>query len=253
MPSLPRWLLTNDDGIDAPGIAALSRACSGLSRCVVAAPAEVWSSRGHSLTTDSPIRFAREGADRYRIHASPADCVRLGLDQLAPDAAWVIAGINEGANLGADIYSSGTVAAAREAALQGRPAVAVSHYWMRGRPINWDQAVRWTARVLELITRIPAEPGVLWNVNLPCPSGVDGGSAVDPEIVVCPVDPSPLPLGFAIEGGLAWYRGSYHDRARRPGADVSVCFGGRISVSRLPLVLDWHEPRALVRPSPDGA
>lgn len=249
-PGLPRWLLTNDDGIDAPGIAALERACSGLARCVLAAPAEVWSSRGHSITTDSPIRFETERADRHRIHASPADCVRLGLHTLAPDASWVIAGINEGANLGADIHSSGTVAAAREAVLHGRPAVAVSHYLIRGRPVDWDRASRWTARVLGLLSRLPVQPGVVWNVNLPCPPV--GSPPDDPEIVICPIDPSPLPLGFDVDGGLARYRGSYHERLRLPGGDVDVCFGGRISVSRLPLVPPWHEPGPLARHGPEA-
>ncbi|MFO0957131.1 MAG: 5'/3'-nucleotidase SurE [Isosphaeraceae bacterium] len=246
----PQWLLTNDDGAEAPGLAALARACSGLARCVVAAPAIAWSCRGHSITTDAAFRLQPLGPDRFAIHASPADCVRIGLHTLAPGVDWVIAGINEGANLGADIHSSGTVAAAREAALHGRSAVAISHYLVRGRPVDWERAARWAARVLDLITRLPAEPVVLWNVNLPCPPA--DAPPEDPEIVVCPVDPSPLPLGYEVEGDLARYRGSYHERKRRPGGDVDVCFGGRISVSRLTLVPPWHEPGSLVRPGPGG-
>lgn len=224
-------LLTNDDGIDAEGLAALEKAAAGLGELTVVAPAEVWSSRGHAVTLGSPLRIVRRDDRRFAVEGSPADCVRLALHHLAGEADWVLAGINAGANLGADVHYSGTVAAAREAALHGRRAVAISHFLVRGRPILWDRAAEWTARVLRRLEAEAWRPGTLWNVNLPHPD--PGGP--EPEIVACPLDPSPLPLSFAVDGEFARYNGDYQRRPRCPGCDVEVCFGGRISVSLLPL------------------
>jgi 5'-nucleotidase len=225
-------ILTNDDGVDAPGLAALDAAAEGLGRRRVIAPAGPWSGRGHAVTTHEPIRVTPRDGGRLAVEGTPADCVRLALHHLAPEAAWVLAGINAGGNLGADIHHSGTVAAAREAVLHGRPAIALSHYRARGRPIDWSVAARQAARVLRLLLDRPWTPGTFWNVNLPHPE--PGGP--EPEVVFCPVDPSPLPLSFRVDGDTAHYNGDYQGRARIPGADVAVCFGGRIAVSRIPLI-----------------
>ena len=107
-------LLTNDDGIDAPGLEALAAAARCLAgEVVVVAPAEPHSGCGHRVTTDRPLAVAEIAAGWYRVSGTQADCVRLALGRLVPDAALVISGINAGGNLGADIHLSGTVAAAR--------------------------------------------------------------------------------------------------------------------------------------------
>jgi 5'-nucleotidase len=224
-------ILTNDDGIDAPGLAALGKAAEGLGHRRVIAPAGPWSGRGHAVTTDGPFRIVGGSDGRFAVEGTPADCVRVGLHHLAPDAEWILAGINAGGNLGADVYHSGTVAAAREAVLHGRPAIALSHYIARGRAIDWDRAARWAAAVLRELLARPWEPGSFWNVNLPHPEP----GAADPPIVECPLDPSPLPLRFQVEGDLVRYSGIYQDRARRPSTDVDVCFRGGIAVSRIRL------------------
>jgi 5'-nucleotidase len=225
-------ILTNDDGVEAPGLTALDEAAEGLGRRRVIAPAGPWSGRSHAVTTREPIRVTPRDGGRLAVEGTPADCVRLALHHLAPEAAWVLAGINAGGNLGADIHHSGTVAAAREAVLHGRPAIALSHYIARGRPLDWPRAARRAARVLGVLLERPWQPGTFWNVNLPHP---EPGSP-EPEIVFCPVDPSPLPLSFRLEGDVAVYNGDYQGRARTPAADVDVCFGGRIAVSRVPLL-----------------
>ena len=137
------------------------------------------------------------------------------------------------------MFHSGTVAAAREAASHGLPAVAVSHYTARGRAIDWARAARWTSGVLARLIDEPHEPGTFWNVNLPHP--VDAPGTADPEVVFCPLDPSPMPLSYVLEseGTSALYRGDYHSRARRDGCDVDVCFSGRIAVSKLRLGQGW--------------
>jgi 5'-nucleotidase len=227
-------LLTNDDGIDAPGLEALAEAARCLGgKAIVVAPAEPHSGCGHRVTTDRPLAVAELAAGRFRVEGTPADCVRLGLARLAPAARIVISGINAGGNLGADIHHSGTVAAAREAALHGRMALAASHYHRRGSVIDWSRAADWLAVVLRgLGDRLDAGAGAFWNVNLP---DLPPGAPV-PTIVECPVDPSPFTLGYRL-GAEGWhYESSYQDRPRVGGGDVEVCFAGAIALSRVRVV-----------------
>src|SRR5438128_2232115 len=102
-----KFLLTNDDGIDAPGLQALAEAAAGLGQVVVAAPVEAHSGCSHRVTTRAGIRIVETAPDRFAVHGTPGDCVRTALHALIPDAAWVLAGVNEGGNLGADVYHSG--------------------------------------------------------------------------------------------------------------------------------------------------
>jgi 5'-nucleotidase len=226
-----RIVLTNDDGIDAPGLAALERAVSGLAETVVIAPRQEWSGCGHRVTTGAAVRVVELGRGRWVVDGTPGDCVRLALHTLARDADWIVSGINAGGNLGADVVHSGTVAAAREAVLHGRQAVAVSHYIRRGHRIDWEAAHRRARGVLRELLASPLPPGRLWNVNLPSLAPGDA----EPGPVRCPTDPSPLPLAFVQRDGGHAYCGDYHGRARRPGMDVDQCFSGRIAVSEVGL------------------
>jgi 5'-nucleotidase len=228
-----KLLLTNDDGIDAPGLAALGRAVAGMGEVLVVAPAAAHSGCSHRVTTHEPIHVERRSPRSFAVHGTPADCVRVSLARLAPDAEWVLAGVNAGGNLGADVWHSGTVAAVREAVLHGRPGIAVSHYMRRGVPVDWERAAARVAPVLRDLLRQPWRPGTLWNINLP---HLDP-DAPAPEVVRCRVDPGPLPLAYRDDGdgNILIYDGNYHQRRREPGADVDVCFGGRIAVSRIDL------------------
>jgi 5'-nucleotidase len=228
-----KLLLTNDDGIDADGLHALLNAVRGLGKPVVVAPAGPQSGVSHAVTTGTAVRVDPRGDGRFAVHGTPADCVRVGLHRLCPEAAFVLSGINHGGNLGADVYCSGTVAAVREAVLHGWTGVALSHYRKRGLEFDWGRATGWTARVLaDLLTRPPV-PGAFYNVNLPHRRPGEP----DPEVVYCPLDPHPLPLSYRHEddGGMH-YDGDYHSRARTTGADVDVCFGGRIAVTVIKLL-----------------
>ena len=226
-------LLTNDDGIDAPGLAALAVAARSLGgEAVVVAPAEPHSGCGHRVTTGRPLAVEEVGTRRFRVFGTPADCVRLGLAELVPDATLVLSGINAGGNLGADIHHSGTVAAAREAALHGRTAVAASQYHRRGSEIDWARAAAWLADVLGEIDRSATGPGEFWNVNFPDL----GATQQRPPVVECFVDPSPFALEYRRTDDGWHYDASYHQRPRRTGGDVATCFGGAIAVSRLRVV-----------------
>jgi 5'-nucleotidase len=226
-----RMLLTNDDGISAPGLAALAWAASQLGEAITLAPAAPCSSCSHQVTTHRPIVTRCVEPGRIAVEGWPVDCVRVALRGMGLDVDWVLAGINAGGNLGADVYESGTVAAIREATLLGRPAIALSHYRQREKDFDWQRAGRWALALLPDLLARPVVPGTFWNVNLP---NLDP-AAQDPEVVFCPLDSQPMPVQFRQEGEHFLYQGDYHRRPRDPGADVDVCFGGRISVSLLRL------------------
>lgn len=227
-----KFLVSNDDGIDAPGLAALERAAQSLGEPVIVAPAGPQSGVSHRVTWEGALRVDRRDDSHYSLDGTPADCARIGLLRIVPDADWVLSGINHGGNLGADVHYSGTVAAVREAVLHGWPGIAVSQYHPRRADFDWERASKLTARVLQQLLARPVEPGLFYNVNLPHPNAAGD----DPEIVFCPLDPHPLPLSYRHEGEMGlYYDGDYHARERKPGGDVDVCFGGRIAVTEMRL------------------
>jgi len=164
-------LLSNDDGYDAPGLKALIEALRPVGEILVAAPAAEQSGVGHGLTLRAPImvneRKQPNGATWYAIEGPPATCVRLALESLLgrrPEV--VISGINRGDNLGTAVYHSGTLGAARQAALVGVPAIAVS---IRGDDEK-DYAAA-AAYIRQLVEHLRAKqvlkPGFFLNVNVP--------------------------------------------------------------------------------------
>lgn len=241
-----RFLVTNDDGFDAPGIEALVELLREFGTSTVVAPHIEQSGCGHRVTTHQPLTLKRQHPvgmreDWYSLDCTPADCVRVGLAHLKLDVDFVVAGINAGGNLGCDVFMSGTVAAAREAALLGVPGIAVSQYRRTRDPIDWARARRWIAPAIQRCFDQCREPGTYWNLNLPDPAVVpDARIAIDhhdyqPEIKRCPLDTNPLAYRFEpIDDRLA-YRGTYQERARTPGSDVETCFGGAISMTQLRL------------------
>jgi 5'-nucleotidase len=226
-----KFLLTNDDGIDAPGLAALRAAAVQLGEPVLVAPATELSGCGHRVTTSVAVRLAQRRERAFAVDGTPADCVRLGLFHIVPDATWVLAGINAGGNLGADVHHSGTVAAVREAVIHGRAGIAVSQYRRRGWQADWQRASDLLAPLVRDLMDRPYQTGTFWNINLPSMEA----EGPDPEVVFCPLDANPLPLSFLQEGDCFHYNGDYHQRRRDPGADVDVCFGGNIAVTLIKL------------------
>jgi 5'-nucleotidase len=229
------FLLTNDDGIDAPGLAALEKAvaCIPGTRLSVLAPLDEQSMCGHRLTTHRPLRVHSRGDGRWAVEGTPADCVRLGLFayELKPD--WVLSGINAGGNLGQDIHVSGTCAGAREAAYHGVKSAAFSHYLIRDLGMDWVRTARWTHEVFHRLCAKPLRDGEFWSVNFP---HHPPGEMVLPPLRDCAPARSPLPVSFALcTDGHPQYNARYADRARDPGSDVAVCFGGEVAVSRLHL------------------
>ncbi|APB32544.1 acid phosphatase [Gloeomargarita lithophora Alchichica-D10] len=224
---LTNILLTNDDGIDAPGLQVLAQVLPGA---LVVAPQAQFSGCGHRITTGRPILFEQRTSHRYAVQGTPVDCVRLTLAHWQPDTAWVLAGVNQGANLGVDVYQSGTVAAVREAALHRIPAIALSQYQQRGTEIDWQRTQRWSEKVLQILFQKPA-PGCFWNVNFPHLEP----TAPEPELVFCPPCTQPLPMQYQATPQGFVYQGVYQQRPYDPAADVAVCFRGHIAISQMGL------------------
>ena len=164
---MPNILVTNDDGIHAPGLRALVHALKGLATIDVVAPSSERSAAAQSLTVRQPI-FCEQIADReWSVEGTPADAMMVALHRLLPKPPdLVISGINRGPNLGENIFYSGTVGAATEAVINHIPAFAISLAY-RGPDILFTHAARFAKRLAELILQKGLPPGVLLNVNLP--------------------------------------------------------------------------------------
>jgi 5'-nucleotidase len=226
-------LITNDDGINAPGIRALQEVVEGLGGdCILVAPSDVQSGCSHLTSMHVPVTVDRLSEKEVAVNGTPADCVRLCLHTFCPEVKLVLSGINAGGNLGHDIYLSGTLAAAREAAFHRIPAIAFSQYISPDRDLDWPLSARLCEVVLEDLLSRPWEDGIYWNVNLPrYRSG-------DPDPAMKFVEPcrASLPIDYRVdEAGFHYQRGLYHSRKAIPGTDVAACFGGDIAVSRLSL------------------
>ena len=234
---MPKIIITNDDGISAKGIEALHRSLEGLGERIVVAPDGPRSGVGHAVTTKGPLALEGQREAWFAIGGTPADCSRVALTEIAPDADWVYAGVNRGGNLGVDSYISGTVAAAREAAILGYKAMAISQYVKDGLEVDWEWTQRQCAAVIRLLHSRQLRPNAFWNINLPHLSSGAG----DPEMVFCGLDFSPLDVRFRVDdpGALkqthAHYTGSYYRRKKKRGRDVDVCFGGAVSITEIPL------------------
>jgi 5'-nucleotidase len=168
-PRAYRILISNDDGVRAPGILALALALQTLGEITIAAPSENQSGKGHSITTSDPI-FVESvtlpgGLQAFSIVAPPATCVKVGVRALMTERPdLVVAGINRGYNLGMVTYVSGTVGAAREAALMGIPAIASS---LSSSETDYGPAAQIVRQIAERVRQNGLEPGVLLNVNVP--------------------------------------------------------------------------------------
>ncbi|PZD74738.1 5'-nucleotidase SurE [Acaryochloris thomasi RCC1774] len=232
------WLLTNDDGIDAPGLQALAQALpADLGEdVVVVAPMQEQSGCGHQVTTHRPIQIREADPETfahvqraYAIAGTPADCVRVALHHLQEEITFVCSGINAGGNLGVDIYMSGTVAAVRESAFYGIPGIALSQYRRGPVSIDWARAARLGGGAIAKLLLHPLERGQFWNINLPHPDP----DCLHPDLVFGTSCTHPMPCSFKQENDQLSYQGNYGGRSRRAGADVAICFGGQIAATQI--------------------
>lgn len=168
----PLILVTNDDGIMAPGLTALAGALAGLGRVVVVAPERDNSAASHSLTMRRPLLVREDGEDRFAIDGTPADCVIVGVGKLLKARpALLVSGINPGANLGDDISYSGTVSAAIEGTMVGIPSLAVS---LAGEPgEGYELAAAFAAQLARMVLAQGLPPDTLLNINVPARSAAE--------------------------------------------------------------------------------
>ena len=167
-----RILLTNDDGIHAPGLEVLEAIAREFSDDIwICAPDEEQSGMGHALTLTRPVRLRQHGERRFSVTGTPTDSVTMGLRKVMPEPPdLILSGVNRGANLGDDITYSGTASAAMEGALAGIRSVAMSQVTLREGEAShetFDAARSWGKRVLEPLLGVPLPERTLVNVNFP--------------------------------------------------------------------------------------
>ena len=163
-------LLTNDDGLNAPGLRAAATSLREVARVVVAAPDREQSGVGTSVTLNGPVRATKArpvvpGVTTYAIEGTPADSVILALERLVKGVELVVAGINSGANLGEDVFISGTVGAALQGYVHGLPAIAISVASLH--PTSFQAASSLLQRIVSEFDRGTLPSPSLLNVNLP--------------------------------------------------------------------------------------
>jgi 5'-nucleotidase len=239
-----RILLTNDDGILAPGILAVKAALDPLGEVVMIAPERQRSAAGHAVTLHKPLRITRvtlpDGGQGFATNGTPTDCVTLGFYVLMDQRCdLVVSGINGGANLGMDITYSGTVAAAIEGAVLNAPSFAISVVPAEeggGEGIRFGPAAEFAARLARRFAESSLPRQILLNVNVPdVPQAQLRGVAITRQgrreyvdRIVTRADPSGRPY--------YWQAGSLRKEDPDPGSDVHAILHNHISVT--PLHLD---------------
>ncbi len=245
-----RILLTNDDGINAPGFAVLERIAATLSDDIWAvAPSEEQSGAGHSLTLSRPVRLRRLDDRRFAVAGTPTDAVMLALAHVMKDHRpdLILSGVNRGANLAEDVTYSGTVSAAMEGALSGVRSIALSQAYSRegmGDTVPFAAAEALAPGVLATLLDQPAAPRTLINVNFPAlaPDEVKGVRVCRQgfhDLGRLKIDQRVDPRGYP----YFWF--GLAPIAPSPGhlTDVEVIADGYISVT--PLALDLTDDRGL--------
>ncbi|MCP4571260.1 MAG: 5'/3'-nucleotidase SurE [bacterium] len=231
-------LISNDDGIDAPGLLALEelvRSMPGF-RVTVVAPSDQQSASSNSLTLTAPLRIIERGPDRFAVTGTPTDTVLVAMEKILkedqPDL--VLSGINHGPNMGEDVLYSGTVAAAMEGTMCGIPSYALSTSgW---HPTDFSGITEFLSHTLENILAFPLRKGSLLNINLPDgpPDAIKGirvtklGNRVYQDVITDKVDPHGRPYLWIGGRGPTW------DEA--DGTDNGATEAGYVSIT--PLLVD---------------
>lgn len=240
-----RILLTNDDGIHAPGILAAKAALDSVGEVWMVAPERPRSAAGHAITLHKPLRIQPitlpNGVQGYATNGTPTDCVTLGFDVLMESRCdLVVSGINAGPNLGWDLTYSGTVAAAIEGAVLNVPSFAISMACEGAvdlsRQESFAAAAAFAARLARRLAAEPLPANTLLNVNVPyVPEGSLQGVAITHQgrreyvdRIVARTDPSGRPY--------YWQTGSIREDTPDPGSDVHAILQNQISVT--PIHLD---------------
>ena len=231
-----RILLTNDDGIDAPGLHALEQAAKSLGKVYVVAPMQEQSGAGRAITIHRPLRYQKVEADRYAVEGTPTDTVMMAMNRLLdfrPDL--VISGVNNGSNLGEDIYYSGTVAAAAEAAKHSISSIAISVAAKNN--VNFFPAAKFVTGLGRLVLKKGLPPGIVLNVNVPHPrhKGVQitrQSTKISRSVTLGGKDPS---------GSMYYLNEKAHLKTADSNTDHAALREGNISITPLHFEHTAHE------------
>ncbi len=232
---LDRILLTNDDGIDAPGLAVLADIAAELADEVwVVAPQHDQSGVSHAISLHHPLRVVEEGERRYAVTGTPGDCVVMGVCYLMKDAPpdLILSGVNRGANLGMETVFSGTVGGAMTGMMLGIPAIGLSQTFSDRERVPWDVARTLGAGVIRQLLAIGWNADTCLNVNFPdraltevgpptlCRQGLGLISGMN-------VESGTDPRGI----GYHWINFRRSPREQGPDSDADAVAAGRIAVT----------------------
>ncbi|MEI8320557.1 MAG: 5'/3'-nucleotidase SurE [Alphaproteobacteria bacterium] len=239
-----RILISNDDGINAPGIQVLEEIARTISSDVwVVAPAQEQSGAAHSLTLHYPLRPKELGPKRFSVDGTPTDCVLMAIKELISDKKpdLVLSGVNNSQNLADDVTYSGTVAAAMEGTLLGVPSIAFSQCVAQGDPIYWETALKYCPGLIRKLLENGWPKGVLINVNIPnvMPDKIKGisvthqGLRPDYKSLLKALDPRGLPY--------YWVGPVLFGDVPEKDTDLEAIGHGKISVTPLHLDLTHYD------------
>lgn len=226
---MPTILVTNDDGIDAPGIAALEHALAAVGDVHTVAPINEQSAASRRITLRRPFRYETRGKNRFAVDGTPADCAMMALTHILerpPDL--VVSGINNGPNLGENVFYSGTVAAAAEGAKYGIPAIAMS---VNQRvDIDYTLAAKFAAELASKLLSQGLPDGIALNVNVPYPAydGVEithQSRKISRNMMIETKDPYGRPY--------YWMHEEVPLDDAEPGSDYAAIRDGKISITPL--------------------
>ena len=235
---MPNILVTNDDGYNAPGLCALAEVLHDFATVSIVAPSQEQSGAAQSLTLRQPIVCHQMAEREWAVDGTPADAVIVALHRLLPEPPdLVISGINSGANLGENIYYSGTVGAAREAALHHVPAVAVS-LCSKSPGAKFDTAARVARSTAEMVLKEGLPDQVLLNVNVPEPwHGAVKFTRQSKKITRNRLSEGKDPRGRR----YFWLFEQRNDKDAAPDSDYAAIFSGAVSITPLHLDLTHAE------------
>lgn len=230
-----RFLISNDDGIHAAGLAALADAVAPLGEVWVVAPESEQSATSHSLSLHRPLRMRKVEERRFAVDGTPADCVYLAIHHLMRGGppTLVLSGINHGPNLADDVIYSGTVAAAMEGSILGFPSIAFS--LATRRHFDFEHAVAFVRALVKAALHSQLPPRMLLNVNLPAYGPIEGyrvtrlGRHAYSGSVVVKEDPRGRPY--------YWIGGTGYEHVKEAGTDVTAIHDER-KASVTPLMMD---------------
>ncbi|MPT47252.1 MAG: 5'/3'-nucleotidase SurE [Sphingobium sp.] len=253
-----RILLTNDDGINAPGLKVLEDIARAFSDDIwVVAPAEEQSGAGHSLTITKPLRLRKHDERRYSVTGTPSDAVIMAVRHLMKDCPpdIILSGVNRGANLADDVTYSGTVSAAMEGAISGFSSIAFSQVYASegmGDSVPFACAQGWGEKVLRPLLALPASQRRLININFPAmePDAVKGVKVArqgfheaDRTKVITGTDPRGYDYYWYVLG---------HSKSTQAGTDLEAIAEGYVSVTPLHFDLTHHSAMATIANAYDG-